>query len=86
MHEMSLALETCRLVELQIGIDRLPDVVTVGLEIGTEAGIEVNNFTFCLETLLAHPPFGRAEPVVTRVGGDVMRLDYLEVDDGSPEN
>jgi hypothetical protein len=66
MHEMSVALEVCRVAEA----------------VGDHAGLEIGNFEFCLETLLAHPPFGRAKPLIERSRGDELRVQYLEVDDG----
>lgn len=81
MHEMSIALEVCRLTEARVGRGRLGDVVTVALDVGDEAGVEVDNLGFCLEALLASPPFGHAQPVIHRLPGDVLRLSYLEVDD-----
>jgi len=86
MHEMSVAVEVCRMTEMQVGLQRLPDVVEVGLEVGDEAGVEIANLEFCLEALLAHPPFGRGRPAIRRCGGDVLRLDYLEVDDDDPDD
>lgn len=86
MHEMSLALEICRMAEERLGRDQLPDVVTVCLEVGDTAGVEVANLEFCLEALLAHPPFGSARPVIEQQPGDGLRLAYLEVDDGCPDD
>ena len=68
---------------------RVPDaprVVAVGVEVGEDAGIEPENLTFCLEALLGAPPFRRATPRITRLPGDVLRLAYLEVDDGGPHD
>lgn len=86
MHEMSLALEVCRIAEGQVGLDRLPLVTEVGLLVGTDAGIEIENFRFCLEALLTAPPFVNAKPALERCSGDDLRVTYLEVDDGSPED
>lgn len=86
MHEMSVALEVCRIVEEQVGPATLPQVVEVGLEVGDDAGIEPANLEFCLGALLAHPPFGTARPVVRLMAGDVLRVSYLEVEDGRPED
>lgn len=86
MHEMSVALEICRIAERQVGLDRLPDVLAIGVDVGDQAGIEVGNLAFCLEALLAHPPFGRARPEIRRLAGDELRVDYLEVDDGDPDD
>lgn len=79
---MSVALEVCRVAEAQVGRERLPDVVVIAIEVGDLAGVEIGNFEFCLETLFAHPPFGRARPVIERSPGDELRVQYLEIDDG----
>ena len=86
MHELGLALEVCRMTEERLGSDGIAQVRDVGVEIGDDAGIEVGNFQFCLETLLAEPPFRGARPVILRRPGDVLRLAYLEVDDGRPDD
>jgi Zn finger protein HypA/HybF involved in hydrogenase expression len=88
MHEMSIALEVCRIAEGQAhasgtGPER---VMTVGVEVGDEAGVELSSLTFCLEALLAQPPFAGAKPVFTRLTGDTLRVSYLEVDDGRPDH
>ena len=82
MHEMSVALEVCRLAEERLGRETLPRVVTVGVEVGDTAGVEVSSLEFCLEAVLAAPPFTGAKPEITRLSGDVLRLSYLEVEDG----
>ena len=86
MHEMSLALEVCSIAERHVPKEQLGQIVEVGLEVGDAAGIEADNLAFWLETLLANPPFKAARPVITRVPGDVLRVSYLEVDDGSPDD
>ena len=86
MHELSLALEICRIAEEKLGPDGAAQLITVGLEVGDRAGVEPDNLTFCLEALLAAPPFGHARPTVTRLPGDTLRVTYLEVDDGGPDN
>lgn len=86
MHELSLALEVCRMAEEQLGRGQLGDLVAVGLEVGDDAGVEVDNLAFCLEALLTQPPFARGKPVIARTAGDVLRLTYLEVDDGDSDN
>lgn len=82
MHEMSVALEVCRMAEERLDAQQLGQLVKVGLEVGGDAGLEPDNLSFCLEALLAQPPFTGAVPEITRVPGDVLRLTYLEVDDG----
>ncbi|UCG87579.1 MAG: hydrogenase maturation nickel metallochaperone HypA [Gemmatimonadota bacterium] len=82
MHEMSIALEVCNIAEQHVGRDRLAHVVTVGLEVGDDSGVECDSLEFCLEAVLSSPPFHRARAVVDRVSGDVLRVSYLEVDDG----
>ena len=86
MHELSVALEVCRMTEERLGADGLRAVRAVGVEVGENAGIEIGNFEFCLEALLAEPPFAGARPVILRQPGDVLRLAYLEVDDGRPND
>jgi Zn finger protein HypA/HybF involved in hydrogenase expression len=86
MHELSVALEVCRMAEERLARDELPLLITVGVEVGHDAGLEPDNLRFCLETLLAAPPFAGARPVITRLPGDALRLAYLEIDDGRPDN
>ena len=81
MHEMSVALEICRLAEEQVGRAALGSVLSLGIEVGDESGLVVENLEFCLEALLDVPPFAGARPVIERRSGDVLRLAYLEIDD-----
>lgn len=82
---MSVAHEICRMAEERLGRDALADVVEVGVVVGDEAGIVAENLEFCLEALLSAPPFAGARPSIERCAGPVLRLSYLEVEDGSPE-
>lgn len=84
MHELSLAMEVCRIAVDHVGLDRTGALLEVGVEVGNDSGVEVGNFEFCLEALLAHPPFGRARPVIERTPGDDLRVRYLEVADDGP--
>jgi Zn finger protein HypA/HybF involved in hydrogenase expression len=86
MHELSIALEICRMAEVHVGREQLANVVGVGLEVGDEAGVEVDNLEFCLEVLLVNPPFAKAQPHIRRLSGDVLRMSYLEVDDGRKDD
>jgi Zn finger protein HypA/HybF involved in hydrogenase expression len=86
MHELSLALDVCRITEETVGRESLPLVTEVGIEVGDRAGIEVSNFAFCLEALLSAPPFSNARPSIEQLPGDDLRLRYVEVDDGRPED
>lgn len=85
MHEMSVALEVGRLAEdyLRHHPGRL---LRLGVVVGDQAGIEPDNLAFCLEAVLAGPPFGGARAELSRVTGDALHLDYLEVDDGRPDD
>lgn len=86
MHEMSIALEVCRLAEQRLGSDA-PRLVAIGVTVGDDAGVEPQNLTFCLEALLAEPPFRGASPRVMREPGDALHLSYLEVvDDGRQDD
>jgi len=86
VHEMSVALEICRLAEKHMGIERLPSVVAVGVAVGDDAGLEVANLEFCLDALLAEPPFTGARSCISREPGPDLRLDYLEVEDAGPDD
>ena len=86
MHELSVALEVCRMAEERLRPEELPRLRKVGVLVGAEAGIEPDNLEFCLEALLAAPPFGRAAPAITRTAGDELALAWLQVDDDSPND
>jgi len=83
---MSVALEVCRMAEERLGPRALPSVVAVGLEVGDDSGVELSSLSFCLETLLATPPFSGAKPVIARRPGDVLRLAYLEIEDARADD
>jgi Zn finger protein HypA/HybF involved in hydrogenase expression len=84
MHEMGVAMEICRIAEAHVGTDGARLLTGVTVIVGDEAGVEPSSLEFCLETLFAQPPFGGATVHITRVSGDALRVDYLEVDDGCP--
>lgn len=86
VHEMSLAVEICRIVEARVPAERVAHVSTVGLDVGEDSGVEPDSLQFWLESLLSSPPFGAANPKIERVPGDVLRVSYLEVDDGRQED
>jgi Zn finger protein HypA/HybF involved in hydrogenase expression len=86
MHEFSIALEICRMAESRAPAGRLGELVSVGVEVGDDSGVERESLTFCLETLLAQPPFGKARPVIRHTRGDALYLEYLEFDDGRPDD
>ena len=86
MHELSVALEVCRMAEERLGPGGSGRLRVVGLEVGEDAGLEPANLEFCLDALLSQRPFGAARSHVNRCAGDVLRLDYLEVDDGNPDD
>lgn len=86
MHEFSLALEVCRIAE-EKAVPLPPSAVRgLGVEVGEDAGIEVENFRFCLESLLLAPPFAGARLDLLPRPGEDLKLTYLEVDDGRPED
>jgi Zn finger protein HypA/HybF involved in hydrogenase expression len=82
VHEMSVALEVCRIAEEQVGREALPLVREVGLIVGSDSGVEPDNLEFCLEALLSQSPFTGARVAMDRATGDELRVTYLEVDDG----
>jgi Zn finger protein HypA/HybF involved in hydrogenase expression len=85
MHEMSMAMEIGRIAEEKLGA-RSPQLVTVAVDVGDDAGVEPANLEFCLEAVFAVPPFAGAKPAILRCAGDVLRVAYLEIDDGRPED
>ena len=86
MHEMSVAMEICRIAESHLEPEERPRLTEVGLDVGRRAGLVVDNLEFCLEALLSSAPFGRAKPAVRRLEGDVLQVTYLEVDDDGPQD
>ncbi len=86
MHELSLALEVCRIAESRLDAADLPRIRAVGVVVGRDANVEVENFRFCLEALLSAPPFAGARPDLELSPGDDLRLAWLEVDDGRPDH
>jgi Zn finger protein HypA/HybF involved in hydrogenase expression len=86
MHEMSIALDVCRIAEERVGTDQVANVVTVGLDVGTDSGVEVENLRFCLDALLTQPPFAQGQSVIACPVGDDLRVTYIEVDDGNPDD
>lgn len=86
MHELSVALEICRIAEERLEPGDRAKLTAVGVDLGDDSGLEVENLCFCLETLLGQPPFGAARPVITRLRGDALRVTYLEIDDGRPDD
>ncbi|MDX2182881.1 MAG: hydrogenase/urease maturation nickel metallochaperone HypA [Gemmatimonadaceae bacterium] len=81
MHELSLAMEVCRVLEGQLSITQQTQLVTVSLEVGTDATVEIANLQFCLDALLSQPPFRGATVRLTPVAGEDLRVAYLELDD-----
>ena len=86
MHEMSIAMEVCRIAQDQVGFDSLPKVREVGLVVGHDSGVEPDSLRFCLEVLLDQPPFRGAKAELDFVPGDDLRVSYLDLDDDSPPN
>jgi Zn finger protein HypA/HybF involved in hydrogenase expression len=86
MHEMSVAMEVCRIAEDQVGLAALCRVREIGVVVGRRSGVELGSFRFCLEALLEQKPFDRARAVLETTPGDDLRVSYLEVDDGDPPN
>jgi Zn finger protein HypA/HybF involved in hydrogenase expression len=82
---MSIALEVGQLAAARIEPGQASQIVRVGIEVGDDAGVEIENLAFWLEAVLATPPFRAARPVIARCPGDVLRLAYVEVDDDRPD-
>jgi Zn finger protein HypA/HybF involved in hydrogenase expression len=86
MHEMSIALEVCRIAEDQVGLEAMPRIREVGVVVGARSGVEPESLRFCLETLLGQPPFRSARTALELTAGDELRVAYLDVDDADPPN
>jgi len=86
MHEMSVAMEVCRIAEDQVGLDALARVREIGVVVGRDSGVEPANLLFCLEVLLEHEPFQGARAALEFTPGDDLRVSYLEIDDDGPPN
>jgi Zn finger protein HypA/HybF involved in hydrogenase expression len=86
VHELSLALEICRITESQVGTSVLPRVQEVGIRVGTDSGVEPDSLAFCLEALLSAAPFSGARLRMELCDGDDLRVSYLEVEDDDPPN
>lgn len=81
MHEMSVAMEIARIAEAKLG-DMSPQLVGIAVDVGDAAGVEPSSLEFCLEAVFATPPFSGAKPQLISCSGDVLRVAYLEIDDG----
>jgi Zn finger protein HypA/HybF involved in hydrogenase expression len=86
MHELSVAQEVCRLAEQVLEREHGVAIRGIGVEVGPDAGIELESFRFCLETLLLEPPFVAARARLVPAQGDTLRLMYVEVEDGRPNH
>ena len=86
MHELSVAIEICRMVEERLAPGEALQLRRVGVIVGDDAGLEPANLSFCLDALLSNPPFGSATAVLTRCPGNDLRVNYYEVDDGNPDD
>jgi len=86
VHEMSVAVEVCRIAEERLGTEGASRLRVVGLVVGDDAGLEPLNLEFCLDALLGQPPFGAGRVSVARVPGDELRVEYIEVDDANPQD
>ena len=81
MHEFSVALEICRMMEERLGPGESTHLRTVGVAVGDDAGVEPANLSFCLDALLQQPPFGGARAELIPCAGPDLRLDFYEVDE-----
>jgi Zn finger protein HypA/HybF involved in hydrogenase expression len=86
MHELSVAVEVCRMAEARLPPEDLPRLRIVELIVGDQSGLEPENLRFCLEALLGAPPFGRAAPAITHAAGRDLALARLVVDDDGPDD
>jgi Zn finger protein HypA/HybF involved in hydrogenase expression len=81
MHEMSIAMEVCRIAEAQVGLAAIPRVREIGVVVGHRSGVEPDSLRFCLDALLDQPPFRGARAALEMTQGDDLRVAYLDLDD-----
>jgi len=86
MHELSIALEVCQMATERLEGRDVAIVRTIAVEVGEESNIEIESLRFCLEAVLADPPWAGAVPTLISCPGPDLRLAYLEVDDGRPDH
>lgn len=86
MHEMSVAMEVCRIAQDQVGFEALASVREIGVVVGQDSGVEPDSLRFCLEALLGSEPFRGARAALDITPGDDLRVSYLEIDDDGPPN
>jgi len=86
MHEMSVAMEVCRIAQDQVGCEALASVREIGVVVGRDSGVEPDSLRFCLEALLGSEPFRGARAALDITPGDDLRVSYLEIDDDGPPN
>lgn len=86
MHELSVAVEVCRMAEERLRPEERVRLRTVEIILGEDAGLEPDNLRFCLEALLGAPPFGRAAPAITLIPGRDLALARMLVDDDDPDD
>jgi Zn finger protein HypA/HybF involved in hydrogenase expression len=86
VHELSIALEVCRIAGERLEGRDASMVRTVAVEVGVDSNIEIESLRFCLEAVLADPPWAGAVPALISRPGPDLRLAYLEVDDGRPDD
>lgn len=86
MHELSLAVEIGSIAERKLGAT-VSRCVAVGVDVGTESGVEPSALEFCLESVFRQPPWRGARPVLSQRPGDILQVSWLEVeDDECPED
>ncbi len=86
MHEMSIAMEVCRIAEDQVGLAMMARVREIGVVVGQRSGVEPESLRFCLEVLLDRPPFRGARLAFEFTSGDDLRVAYVDIDDADPQN
>ncbi|HEU4570863.1 MAG TPA: hydrogenase/urease maturation nickel metallochaperone HypA [Gemmatimonadales bacterium] len=86
MHELSLALEIRRIAATRLPLEAQRRIRTVAVGVGERANVEPESLRFSLTAVFAEPPFSQVTPVLLRREGDALTLDYLEVDDGGPDD
>ena len=67
-------MEICRIAGERLAGADPRQLIAVGLDLGDDSGLEPENLRFCLETLLAQPPFAIGHGLVDDVGHPQVAL------------
>ncbi len=86
MHELSLAIEVCRIAESRLEPGDVPRLRAVGVDLGATPTSKSRTSASASRRCSSAPPFEGRGPSWNCCPGDDLRVAYLEVDDGRPDD